>query len=103
MPASNLMTARALLAKREATQYTAETLLAANGIGDLSDLGFIEIDAKRMDTPNMAKGQFGNVSAQNDVGAAVQSLSVSTPVRAAASAGAVPADVAERVREGSAA
>jgi len=70
-------------------------LTAANGIGDLADLGFLEVDPKRMDTPNMAKGQFGNVAAQNDTGAAVQSVSASTPVRAASAAGSVPADVAE--------
>jgi len=92
---TNKMTGRALLVKREATPYTAVALLAANGIGDLADLGFVAIDPKRIDNKNQAKQQFGNTAAQNDAGAAVQSLAVTVPVRPAAAAGSVPLDIAE--------
>jgi len=95
MAASNLMIQRALLAKREATAYSAETLTASEGLGDIADLGFLSVDAKRIDNKNNAKLDFGNVEAQHDTGAAVMSLAVSVPVRAAPSAGAVPANVAE--------
>jgi len=90
MPGSNSILAREVLVKREATPYTAETLAAGDGVPDVAELGFLDIDFKRLDNANAVKNTWGAPTARFETGAAVQRVRIVVPVRAPAANGSVP-------------
>ncbi len=89
-----LMIKRAFLIKREAVPGTAETLLAADGIGDFIELGLVTPDLKRMDTNNQIQQEHGHAKSQHDEGAASLPITGTVPVRRAAAPGSKP-DISE--------
>jgi len=95
MPVSINTTARAVLVKRETTPGSAETLVAADGIRDLREFGFLEPSFPRVDDANVVKSTFGPAKASHDLGAATQGISLGVPVRAPAANGNPPPDIAE--------
>jgi len=91
---------RSILIKRQAVLGAPETLNAANGIGDFSDMAFQKPDLKRIDTDNLAEQSFGHTKARYDDGASVLPGNVTVPIYRPSAPGSVPGNQVAEILAG---
>ncbi|WP_167631561.1 hypothetical protein [Mariprofundus ferrooxydans] len=91
---------RSISIKRQAVLGTLETLLAADGIGDIADFSFAKPDTKRINTENMAQQSFGHTIARYDDGASVLPMTLTVPVYRAAAPGSIPGNGVSEILAG---